>query len=771
MSAVTETPVVNEPNVTSSGGYVDAAENFTKSHSGPEGATTAVPAAVTSTPPVASTDATTTGATTEEPVGKKETEITAAPITSGVLGYKAPGPLAFRFKKHLVWLGDEAVSTEELHNYLHGEKPETAHPIAAHASQTGKGLLFIAKDEQSKKTPMSVLHLGDAIHMAKEGVDKISFRLESDKKHKHTFQAGTQDERNGWLVAIETASEHAKSSRKEVEGSEGYQSTLNDLKNDKPVAAIVAGGAATAGAAGTAAAVTHHNKAEKVESVEAAEPAEPVAAARRSSSDDGKKSKSKSRSQSRNKRTSIFDTLRGKKEERDEKKEIKKEEKAEEKEIKKEEKAEDKEIKKEEKAIAAEHKKEDKAVEKEIKKEEKSEEKAIKHEEKAAEKADKEAKKEDAAAESKHKHETEAGIAGGAAVAAGGAAAAATSDKKHKDTTQSTGMTDSSKPAARSRDVSEHGKSKRRSGIFGMFDKVKSPSSDKKVEDKKSHEALPTAAGGKDSKDVFAEDPVSAKRSGAAVAPETSSVPETTAVPASAASTTAARSAAGETSAAPVAATSGTEPTTMAKTTEITSVAEPTTTTPMSKTTAEAEQATDAKPTSSPAEKAADKDAKANKRQSWFGRLGSMRSKSPRDSKKHERKPSTTSSTATGSPAKAAVVDDSATGAAVNAPTTNGTTGATDSATPSTNGLSNGLTTGNTSATTEATKLEPGHHLATTQRLMGIDGKDEAKPLESVIANGTPIQTNSNAGVIGDVVPEAITRGEHIAPASKEIAA
>ena len=84
------------------------------------------------------------------------------------------------------------------------------------------------------------------------------------------------------------------------------------------------------------------------------------------------KTKGKGRSES-GKRSSIFGTLLGKKEDHDSKKEIKKEEREEKREIKKEEKAEQNEIKKEQKA-------EDKATSKEIKEEEKAEKVAEKEE-------------------------------------------------------------------------------------------------------------------------------------------------------------------------------------------------------------------------------------------------------------------------------------------------------------------------------------------------------------------------------------------------------
>ena len=44
--------------------------------------------------------------------------------------------------------------------------------------------------------------------------------------HKHTFQAVTKAEKDGWLVAIETKHADAKTEREAIVGSDGYKSTL-----------------------------------------------------------------------------------------------------------------------------------------------------------------------------------------------------------------------------------------------------------------------------------------------------------------------------------------------------------------------------------------------------------------------------------------------------------------------------------------------------------------------------------------------------------------
>ena len=44
--------------------------------------------------------------------------------------------------------------------------------------------------------------------------------------HKHTFQAVTKAEKDGWLVAIGTKHADAKTEREAIVGSDGYKSAL-----------------------------------------------------------------------------------------------------------------------------------------------------------------------------------------------------------------------------------------------------------------------------------------------------------------------------------------------------------------------------------------------------------------------------------------------------------------------------------------------------------------------------------------------------------------
>lgn len=247
------------------------------------------------------------------------------PITSGVLGYKAPGLLKhLKSSKRYFWLGNEPISTQHLSHYLRGTEAKIAHPVAAWSSQTGKGLLFLVKTEAEKNHPQDVLPLADATDVHKSAAQEFSFKIHGEK---HTFKAANDAERNGWFVAIEEAVKEAKASKDGIRRSDGYQDTVKHL--GKPAA--LAGGIAAGGAAATTIAAKkeeHHESA-----TEPAEPAARVNSTRSvSSSDDAakrdKNDAKKSRSVSRGKRASIFGSLLGKKEDKEVKKD---EEKAEEK--------------------------------------------------------------------------------------------------------------------------------------------------------------------------------------------------------------------------------------------------------------------------------------------------------------------------------------------------------------------------------------------------------------------------------------------------------
>ncbi|KAL8693016.1 MAG: hypothetical protein Q9218_002073 [Villophora microphyllina] len=295
--------------------------------------------------------------------------VESQPINEGVLSYKQPGLVkSLMYSKKFFWFGDEAVEHKHLSDYLRGEKAtDVAHPNAAYATQTGKGLLFFAKRVEDKPQPQGIINLADIQDVTKAGPTDFTFKYHG---HKHAFQAMNATERDGWLVALETRQAEAKTNREGIVGSAGYKSAMDKFAKPGAVGA----------ASGTSRSLSRHKK---TRDTKAADSVTPVAAGvggdSASSSDEAKARNTKSRSQSR-KRASVFGALLGKKEQHDEKKEVKKEEREE----KKEERAEEREIKhevrKEEKA--------EKQAEKQAEKEERKEEKLLAKEEKKALKSD-----------------------------------------------------------------------------------------------------------------------------------------------------------------------------------------------------------------------------------------------------------------------------------------------------------------------------------------------------------------------------------------------
>lgn len=133
----------------------------------------------------------------------------------------------FTFAKKDFWFSEEPVAPENLNLYLRGEKAEIAHPVVAWASQTGKGLLFFVKKNETAKThPAGILALYDATDLKKTSPHEFAFRLHNQS---HSFKASSDTERDGWYVSIEKAIEIGKATKETVRESEGYKSELAKL--------------------------------------------------------------------------------------------------------------------------------------------------------------------------------------------------------------------------------------------------------------------------------------------------------------------------------------------------------------------------------------------------------------------------------------------------------------------------------------------------------------------------------------------------------------
>ncbi|CDM36751.1 hypothetical protein DTO013E5_2873 [Penicillium roqueforti] len=240
--------------------------------------------------------------TTEEPTATPAIESTEAsepakeevkPASEGVLGHKGPGLVkGFRFVKRFFYFNEEATESKHLSVFHQNEKSSVANPIAAWATQTGKGLLFFTKRAEDKATPAGIFNLADVSDVTKEGTHEFLFKVGG---HKHTFQAANTAERDSWVVAIEAQATEAKAEKETIISSEGYKAELEKLT--KPAVVIAA-----------------------AKKTEEETPAVAGEAAQEEPKEEKKEKATKSRSQSR-KRASIFGSLLPKKEAEEKKEE------------------------------------------------------------------------------------------------------------------------------------------------------------------------------------------------------------------------------------------------------------------------------------------------------------------------------------------------------------------------------------------------------------------------------------------------------------------
>jgi hypothetical protein len=136
-----------------------------------------------STPAATATVTDETAAETAAPVkevtvSNDAAKVEATPASEGVLGYKGPGIFQlltlshitrhkliifpcgrFHFIKRFFWFSDGAVEPKHLTGYITSRKAEVAHPNAAWATQTGKGLLFYAHCAEDKSSPVGIFNL------------------------------------------------------------------------------------------------------------------------------------------------------------------------------------------------------------------------------------------------------------------------------------------------------------------------------------------------------------------------------------------------------------------------------------------------------------------------------------------------------------------------------------------------------------------------------------------------------------------------------------
>ncbi len=69
--------------------------------------------------------------------------------------------------------------------------------------------------------------------MTKDGVYELHFKLHGQK---HSFQAASMPERDGWFARIESAATDAKAQADEVKNSTGYKENMEQFGKSSPMA-------------------------------------------------------------------------------------------------------------------------------------------------------------------------------------------------------------------------------------------------------------------------------------------------------------------------------------------------------------------------------------------------------------------------------------------------------------------------------------------------------------------------------------------------------
>lgn len=202
----------------------------------PAAVETVAPITTTTTDEVTPVTAETTAPEVSAAEETKEVPTVPEIISEGYLEFKPHGLLHFMSTKRYFFVQDEPVTAESLTGYLKKEKPEVAHPTAAHASQTGKGLLFFSKSEALKATPVGIINLADVVDVTTSGISKFALKLSHDVWN---FEAHNAVERDSWVHSIKAKVEEAKEGAETITTSEGYKAALEKLKA-KPTPVVAA---------------------------------------------------------------------------------------------------------------------------------------------------------------------------------------------------------------------------------------------------------------------------------------------------------------------------------------------------------------------------------------------------------------------------------------------------------------------------------------------------------------------------------------------------
>ncbi|KAJ6259453.1 hypothetical protein Dda_5090 [Drechslerella dactyloides] len=154
------------------------------------------------------------------------------PITEGTLETKLLSVFPIFLKKYIFYFNDEAISEDHLVDYSKKEKTKASHANHAHATQTGKGLLFYTKSDKTK--PFGII-LIDGAEVTTQGDKKFTIKSAG---HELQLEAATATLRERWVHTLKLKAAECEGVHATIAETEGYKAVLERLTTKPtPVAA------------------------------------------------------------------------------------------------------------------------------------------------------------------------------------------------------------------------------------------------------------------------------------------------------------------------------------------------------------------------------------------------------------------------------------------------------------------------------------------------------------------------------------------------------
>ncbi|KAK6353735.1 hypothetical protein TWF730_008164 [Orbilia blumenaviensis] len=197
----------------------------------PEIKETVEPTPVEKTEEPAQTDAAETSAAAENTETAVEPPKEIEPIEEGVLETKFLSVIPIFLKKHTFYFSEEAIPEENLAEFAKKEKTKAGHATYAHATQTGKGLLFYTKTDKTK--PTGIVRL-DGAEITTQGDKKFTIKSAG---HELQLEANTSALRERWVHTLKIKIAESEGIHAATAETEGFKAALEKTVKPAPVVA------------------------------------------------------------------------------------------------------------------------------------------------------------------------------------------------------------------------------------------------------------------------------------------------------------------------------------------------------------------------------------------------------------------------------------------------------------------------------------------------------------------------------------------------------